>query len=100
MAQRVPEIGVRLALGAAPGELVRHFLRDSLALTAVGLVMGLVVGLSVSRLLGKLLYGVEPHDPLTFFAVAALLATVATLAAYVPVRRASRTDPVKALRNE
>jgi ABC-type antimicrobial peptide transport system permease subunit len=98
MAQRVPEIGVRLALGAAPGELVRHFLKDSLALTGVGLALGLGIGLSVSRLLGKLLYDVEPHDPVTFFSVAAILAAVATAAAYVPVRRASRTDPVKALR--
>jgi putative ABC transport system permease protein len=100
MAQRVPEIGVRLALGAAPGQLVRHFLKDGALLTALGVGAGLTIGLGVSRLLGKLLYEVTPADPLTYAAVAAVLAVVATVAAYLPVRRASRVDPVVALRNE
>ena len=66
----------------------------------VGLASGLGIGASVTRLLGKLLYGVTPHDPATFAGVAVVLATVAATAAYLPVRRASRTDPVKALRVE
>ncbi|HSK09678.1 MAG TPA: ABC transporter permease [Vicinamibacterales bacterium] len=98
MSRRVPEIGVRLALGAGPGELVRHFLKDSVALTAIGLMAGLALAVPVSRLLGRLLYGVTPLDPLTILSAALTLAVVASLAAYVPVRRASRTDPVKALR--
>jgi putative ABC transport system permease protein len=100
MTQRVPEIGVRLALGAEPGRIVRHFLRDGAVLTGLGLGVGLAIGVAVSRLLGKLLYGVTPTDPLTYLAVAAILAVVASLAAYLPVRRASKVDPVIALRNE
>ena len=100
MTQRVPEIGVRLALGAEPGRIVRHFLRDGAVLTGLGLGVGLAIGVAVSRLLGKLLYGVTPTDPLTYLAVAGILALVATLAGYLPVRRASKVDPVIALRNE
>ncbi len=98
--QRIPEIGVRLALGAAPGELVRQFLKESLVMTGAGLAAGAGIGIALSGLLGKLLYGVTPRDPLTFATVAALLAAIATLAAFLPARRASRTDPVKALRLE
>ena len=100
MVQRVPEIGVRLALGAAPGQVVRHFLKDGAILTALGIAVGLGIGFAVSGLLGKLLYGVTPTDPVTYLAVSGLLAFVATAAAYVPVRRASRMDPLTALRNE
>ena len=98
--QRIPEIGVRLALGAAPGEVVRQFLKESTLLTGAGLAAGVAIGIALSGLLGKLLYGVTPRDPLTFGAVAALLAAVATVAAFLPAQRASRTDPVKALRLE
>jgi putative ABC transport system permease protein len=98
--QRVPEIGVRLALGAAPGQLVRHLLRESVVMTMVGIAAGLGLALALSSLLGKLLYGVAATDPLTFVAVAMVLASVATLAAYLPVRRASRMDPLVALRSE
>jgi putative ABC transport system permease protein len=100
MAQRVPEIGVRLALGAARGQVVRHFLKDSALLTGLGIAVGLATGIGVSRVLGNLLYGVTPTDALTYAAVAGVLAFVATAAAYIPVRRASRVDPVIALRNE
>ena len=98
--QRTPEIGIRLALGAAPRELVGQFLRESLVLVGAGIGLGAAVGLAVSGLLGTLLYGVTPRDPMTFCAVAALLAAVATAAAFIPARRASRTDPVRALRME
>jgi len=100
MTQRVPEIGVRLALGAAPTQVVRHFLMDGALLTGLGIAAGLGLGFAVSRLLGKLLFGVTPTDPLTYAAVAGVLALVATFAGYLPVRRASRVDPVIALRNE
>jgi putative ABC transport system permease protein len=96
--QRIPEIGVRLALGAAPGELVRQFMMESLALVGAGLTAGVAVGVALSGVLGTLLYGVTPRDPLTFAAAAAILGAIATLAAFLPARRASRTDPVKALR--
>lgn len=99
-AQRIPEIGVRLALGAAPAGLVRQFLAESLVLIAAGLAAGLALGVALSGLMGSLLYGVTPRDPLTFATVAVVLGSTAVLAAWLPAFRASRTDPVKALRLE
>jgi len=98
--QRIPEIGVRLALGAPPAGLVRQFLRESAALVAAGLVAGAGIGLALSGLLGRLLYGVTPRDPVTFASAAALLGLIAMLAAFLPAWRASRVDPVTALRRE
>jgi putative ABC transport system permease protein len=73
-------------------------LREGMSMASGGIVVGLVAALLGSRLLGGLLYGVQPHDPITFVAVTALLATVATLASYLPARRATRVDPTTALR--
>ncbi|HBL25839.1 MAG TPA: ABC transporter permease, partial [Acidobacteria bacterium] len=98
--RRTREIGVRMALGAAPGEVRREVLGEALRLTGVGLVAGGLGALLLSRTLAGLLYGVQPVDPWTFAAVACLLAAVALVAGWVPARRAMRVDPQVALRNE
>jgi putative ABC transport system permease protein len=100
MAQRQGEMGLRLALGAMPRDVVRLVLREGLGLAAVGLVFGLLGGLAVSRLLGSLLYETSPADPVAYGAVALLLGGVAFLAAALPARRAARVDPVAALKCE
>jgi predicted permease len=97
---RTREIGIRLALGAPKGTVLQMILRQGLALTLVGAAVGFVFALFVSRLMTGVLYGVRPTDPLTFAGVAALLVAVASLACFVPARRAIRTDPMIALRHE
>src|SRR6185295_1990628 len=97
--QRTQEIGVRLAVGATPGNVVRLFVREGAALTLVGVACGLAGALAVTRVLSTLLFGVTTTDPLTFAGVAGALALVALLATYVPARRASRVDPMTALRS-
>jgi putative ABC transport system permease protein len=100
VSQRTSEIGIRMALGA-DGHSVRSLvLGEGATLAVIGLAIGLVGAFAVSRLLSNLLFGVGVHDPLTFAAVAAALASVAMLATYLPARRASRVDPMVALRNE
>jgi predicted permease len=98
--QRTREIGVRLAMGAAPGAVLAQVLREGLALVLVGLAIGAALAVGLGSLLRTLLYGLHPADPLTFAAVAALMAAVALLALWAPARRASRVDPVQALRCE
>lgn len=98
--QRTREIGVRMALGADPIAVVRMILRQALRLAGVGVLIGLASGLGLTRLLQKLLYNVEPTDPMTFATVAALLILVAVIAAWLPARRASKIHPVEALRAE
>jgi putative ABC transport system permease protein len=100
VARRTREIGVRMALGATPGDVMRQMLRESLGLMVAGLVMGLLLAAAVSRLLSSLLYGVSPLDPLVLTASAAILAAALLLAAYLPTRRATRIDPTTALRHE
>jgi ABC-type antimicrobial peptide transport system permease subunit len=100
VAQRTREIGVRMALGAQPRQVVALFMRRSLVQVALGLSIGLAGALAGGRLLQGFLDGVSPHDPLTLGAVAALLIAVALLASIVPARRATRVDPVIALRAE
>ena len=90
VSQRTREIGIRLALGAQPGEVTRLFLGRGLALAAVGLVAGLVAASMLTRLMSSVLVGVSPLDPLTYVAVAAVVLTVVSGAAYVPARRATR----------
>ena len=98
--ERTQEIGVRMAIGAGRGEILRLFTKRGLTLITAGSAAGLGGSLAASRLLAGLLYGVRPHDPLTF-AVAVLALAVVTLAATpVPARRATRVDPVVALRYE
>ncbi|QYM80665.1 ABC transporter permease [Horticoccus luteus] len=98
--QRTPEIGVRMALGAQRGDILRLILRQGTTLIAVGLALGLAGYLAVSRLLGQLLYDVAPTDPLTLLLAPALLAAVALLASFLPARRATKVDPLIALRSE
>jgi putative ABC transport system permease protein len=97
--QRTREIGIRLALGAQTGDVRRLFLRHGLWLTGAGIALGIGVALTLTRVMSALLFGVSPTDPVTYVAVAAGLATVALLATYLPARRASRTDPIMALRS-
>jgi len=98
--QRTREIGIRMALGAQTGDVRRLFLRHGLLLTGCGVALGIVVALALTRVMSALLFGVSPTDPVTYIVVAASLATVALLATYLPARRASRLDPVVALRAE
>ena len=100
VSQRTREIGVRMALGAARGDVVGLVLRHALALTLAGLAIGLAAALAVGRLLGGLLLGVGPADPATFVLVAAALTLLSLVAAYLPARRAVRVNPIQALRAE
>ena len=100
VALRTRELGIRVALGAAPGQVVRLVVRSAMALVAGGTLVGLVGAVSLTRFLGALLYGVTPFDPVTFAGVIALLGGAALLASYLPARRATRVDPIIALRAE
>jgi predicted permease len=97
--QRTREIGIRMALGAQTEDVRRLFLRHGLLLTGAGIALGIGVALALTRVMSALLFGVSPMDPVTYATVAAGLATVALLATYLPARRASRTDPIIALRS-
>ena len=96
--RRTNEIGMRIALGAGRGDVVAMVMRQGVALVAVGLVAGLACAFFVTRYLAGLLFGVQPTDPLSFAAVAALLLFVGVLASYLPARRASKVNPMVALR--
>jgi putative ABC transport system permease protein len=98
--QRTREIGVRMALGAQIGDVRKMFLRHGLSLTGTGIALGIGVALMLTRVMSAFLFGVGPMDPITYVAVSGALAAVALLATYLPARRASRVDPVVALRAE
>jgi ABC-type antimicrobial peptide transport system permease subunit len=98
--QRMREIGVRIALGAKTGDVLRMVLAQGLKLAVCGIGMGLLGALGLSRLIGGLLYGVKAWDPLTYAGVALLLVLVTLIACWLPARRAAKTDPLTALRNE
>jgi putative ABC transport system permease protein len=98
--QRTQEIGIRMALGAQRGDVLRMIVGQAMALTAAGIVIGGIGAFLLTRLMTGLLFNVKPGDPLTFLAVAVVLGGVATCASYVPGRRATRVDPVIALRAE
>ena len=98
--QRTHEIGVRMALGAAPGDVMRLILGQGAMLAMVGIVFGLAGALALTRFLRSLLFEIKPNDPTTFMGVAILLMIVALLACYIPARRAMRVDPMVALRYE
>jgi putative ABC transport system permease protein len=97
---RTNEIGVRMALGASRGTVLRMILGESLVLTLAGLAVGIPCALAASRLIGNMLFGVSGHDPATLAAVAGGLSVVAIVAGYVPARRALRVNPTTALRHE
>jgi putative ABC transport system permease protein len=100
VSQRRREIGIRLALGAEPNELRKMFVLQGLTLAGVGVALGLVVATGLMQLMKSLLFGISPFDPLTYAAVPVVLVAAATLASYLPARRASSVDPVEALRAE
>jgi putative ABC transport system permease protein len=100
VSQRTNEIGLRMALGARPWDVLRLVVGQGMQLTVAGIAVGLVAALAVTRLLGNLLFGISTYDPVTFGSVSLVVMTVAFLAAYLPAQRASRIDPVKALRQE
>jgi predicted permease len=100
VSQRTREIGVRMALGAQPSSVLSLVLGNGMLLVGIGLAVGLVVSFFVAGAMAALIVGVNPHDPLTFAATPVLLAIIALVASYVPARRATRIDPLLALRTE
>jgi putative ABC transport system permease protein len=97
---RTREIGIRIALGARPGSVVRMVLRQGMMLTVIGAAIGLVLAAAASRLLGSLLFGVGPTDPISFAGSAVLFVVIGLAACYAPARRATEIDAMEALRYE
>jgi len=100
VSQRINEIGIRMALGASSVQVIRMVIGSGLQLAVVGIAVGILVALGATRSLTTLLYQVAPNDPLTFVAVPILFVAVAMAACYLPARRATRVDPIVALRYE
>jgi ABC-type antimicrobial peptide transport system permease subunit len=94
------EIGIRIALGANRGNVVGIILRQTVVLLAVGVTVGVALALAATRAASSLFFGLQPHDPLTFTGAGILLIGVALIASFIPARRASRVDPMVALRYE
>lgn len=98
--RKTHEIGIRMALGAKPADVLGMIVRQGIILTSIGVAIGIVAALGVTRLINSMIFGVTPYDPLTFVAVAAILSIAALLACYIPARRAIKVDPMVALRYE
>jgi ABC-type antimicrobial peptide transport system permease subunit len=100
VAQRTREIGVRIALGAVSGDILRGVMAEALMLVGVGLAAGCIGAALLARLIANLLYGISATDPMTYAASGIVLVAVGAGAAYLPARRAARIDPMSALRSE
>jgi putative ABC transport system permease protein len=98
--QRTREIGIRIALGAAPRSVTSLVVRSGMNLTLIGATLGVAAAVGATRVLAGMLYGVHPADPTTFAAIVALVLVIALTASYIPARRAARIDPTEALRAE
>jgi putative ABC transport system permease protein len=100
VSRRTREIGIRMAIGATRAQVLSSVARSAVILIGTGLVLGLGLALGAGRLLGQILYGVKPNDPLTFAIVFAIMLGVGAAATFLPARRATRIDPMQALRLE
>ncbi|MEP6955525.1 MAG: FtsX-like permease family protein, partial [Chthoniobacterales bacterium] len=100
VSQRRKEIGIRIALGASRSHVVKLVVREGMMMAALGLILGLLASIGLTRIIANLLFGIAPNDGVTLGGVSVLLALVAFLACCVPARRASRVDPIIALRSE
>ncbi len=100
VARRTGEMGIRKALGARPWDVAWPILREALTLAAIGVAIGLPVALALVQVMRSVVYGIEPHDPLTIIGTVGIMVTVAALAAWIPARRAAKVDPMVALRYE
>jgi ABC-type antimicrobial peptide transport system permease subunit len=99
-AQRTQEIGIRIAMGASPRDILKMVLRQGFGVVGIGLALGLLVALAGTRLMSSLFVGIKSTDPLTFTVVVLLLTSIALFACWIPARRATRIDPLVALRHE
>ena len=98
--QRTQEIGIRMAMGAAPQDILKMVLRQGLGVVGIGLALGLVIALAGTRVIASLFLGIKPTDPLTFIVVVLSLTGIALFACWIPAYRATRIDPLVALRYE